>query len=166
MNVIFPKLTSAANVVFRPLATGDLDSFRAHLLRLNKQDRYSRFEGSVADTVVADYAEYSLRTACSTAYGAFIDGALVGVGEVFFFGELPEIALSVDREFRRQGIGRRLMECVLQDAGKFGFDSITFHCLADNCGVRTLAKNFGVKFQFDGSELIGTIWTNQELERC
>ena len=58
-----------------------MPAFRDHLLRLDPQSRRDRFSGGVSDDFLIDYAAHCFG-AGDLVFGAFVDGALRGAGEL------------------------------------------------------------------------------------
>ena len=66
-----------ASGTVRKLWIGEADKYRDHLLRLDRDSRYSRFGGAVSDEFVRKYVDLSLGLD-AVIHGFFVSGALRG----------------------------------------------------------------------------------------
>lgn len=144
----------------RVLKPGELPLFRDHLLRLDPASRRDRFNGVVDADFVARYAA-----------SCFDDGVIVigylDDGQVHAAAELhepkrsadstPEIAFSVERRLRRQGVGSVLFKALLAEAKRNGYARLRVTTGAQNDAMRALARKFGSRLDFRYGELSGTI---------
>ncbi len=74
--------------------------------------------------------------------------ALVMPSHAFGLTHSSWLALGVHREFRRRGIGRRLMDSVIEKAWQSGLERIELVVWADNQPAIALYENLG--FQHEG----------------
>ncbi|MEN5081902.1 GNAT family N-acetyltransferase [Bosea sp. TWI1241] len=129
----------------RRLWPAERDLFTAHLLRLDPATRRERFGTPVNDAFLRDYA--------ATTFG--IDGlvyAYVEAGEVRGAAELRgleeivvqtgEAAFSVERDWRRRGIGEALFRRLITAARNRGIGTLYMTCLPENAAMRRLARKF------------------------
>lgn len=144
----------------RVLKPGELPLLRDHLLRLDPASRRDRFNGVVDDDFLRKYAA-----------GCFDDGVVVigyiDGGEVHGAAELhapkrtadatPEIAFSVERHLRRQGVGSVLFKALLAEAKRHGYPQLRVTTGAQNDAMRALARKFGTSLSFSHGELSGSI---------
>ncbi len=119
--------SSPSPAEIRRLWPADKEAFRDHLLSLNPHSRHMRFGGGMWDDFLVRYAENCFGKG-DLAYGAFIDGKLVGAAELrsnqaIWSEQAPfgrhihaEAAFSVDHDCRRRGIGERLFKRILSRA--------------------------------------------------
>lgn len=172
-------------IVCRRLWAGDAAAVRACFLRLDPAARSDRFMAAVSDRVAAVYGERA-PTADGAAYGAFVGGTLRGLGELrpmkgptkgpiggsmggslggppfgLGLGREAEAAFTVERGYRRAGIGSVLFRRVLQAARNRGVAEVHMRCLTDNGAMRRLAVKLGAQMQVHGSETEGTIRLEQ-----
>ena len=103
------------------------------------------------------------------AYGAFLDGELVGAAELrsnqAIWGEQApfgrhihaEAAFSVDQDCRRRGVGEKLFKRILRAATNHGVETIEIVCLPENIGMQNLAKKFHTQFAFEQNSLTGRL---------
>jgi GNAT superfamily N-acetyltransferase len=131
--------------IIRKLRIGDLDTFRAHLLRLDPPTRRLRFGMAASDQFLQDYAEraFSINT---VIVGCFMDGALRGSGELrFLFDVWPvaaEAAFAVEGPWQNRGIGRALMARIVAIARNRSVSTVHMICLAENRHMRHLVQTF------------------------
>lgn len=99
-------------MIVRRLLPWEWRELRAHLLRLDPDDRQMRFCAPAGDRYIDTYCDRidPLRT---IALGCLVDGTLRGVAELIRVSDAwpirAEVALSVERDFQNRGIGGRLL---------------------------------------------------------
>jgi predicted GNAT family acetyltransferase len=71
--------------------------------------------------------------------------------------DLPELAFSVEENFRRRGVGSVLFKTLLDEARRAGYRRLRVTTGARNDAMRALARKFGAHLVFDHGELAGTI---------
>jgi GNAT superfamily N-acetyltransferase len=155
-------------VEVRRLWPADKEAFRHHLVSLDPRSRHLRFGGGMSDDFLTRYAENCFGKG-DLLYGAFIEGALVGAGELrsnqaIWSEQAPfgrhihaEAAFSVDDGYRRRGIGEKLFRRILRAAANHGVETIEIVCLPENVGMRNLAKKFEAHFTFEENWLTGRL---------
>ena len=140
---------------FRTLGQADATDIEQHLLRLNAEDRYSRFHGRAGDEHVRRYVQ-NLPWATHAAIGAFKDAKLVGIGEIAydkpFLPDVAEIAVSVDRRLRSAGLGRELIERAVRAAGWRGATKCTLHFLHTNPSIPRIVRRLSGTVDFAEGE--------------
>lgn len=144
----------------RKLSIFEASAFCDHVLRLDWQDRHSRFAGTLSDTAVMEYCQrFDWRY--SIALGFFQRGVLRGSLELRcppkLFPERAEIALSVERPYQHQGIGSSLMRRALTIARNRGITVIDLVCLPDNHQMVGLARKFAAKLVMNYGEINATL---------
>ncbi len=149
--------TLAARRLYRP----DLPFFRDHLIRLDPETRYDRFGLQVSDDYLAHYAELCLAPSAIT-YGYFEHGKIRGAAELRLYpakrgtaGRDAEAAFSVERPWRRRGIGAELMTHVVLAARNRRIGTLTIFCLRHNRAMLALAKKFEADLAFDLTDVTG-----------
>lgn len=151
---------SGLSGTIRKLFAADLPAFRAHLLRLDPASRHSRFIGVVTDAYLADYADRCLASR-GLVFG-YVEGGIVrGAAELQPFeigGERrAEAAFSVERGWRRRGIGSALFARLIVSARNRGAAALVVNCMSENGAMRALARRFSAEIVFERGDLIGTI---------
>ena len=139
----------------RKLLPAEFGQYRAHLLRLDKADRYARFTGTVSDRIVVGHCD-SLDWTRTTLVGLFDRGELRGAVELCFDRLLwpgaAELAISVEKGLQGQGVGSTLVRRSLSIAANRGIRRVHMMCLADNSRMRALSRRFGGHMERDGGE--------------
>ncbi len=149
--------THAVRRLYRP----DMDLFRDHLVRLDPDTRYNRFGLQVSDDYLENYTALCFAPG-SITYGYFEDGVIRGAGELRLFPskDTPyhkdgEAAFSVERPWRRLGIGTELMRHIVLAARNRGIATLTIFCLRHNQAMLRLAKKFEAELTFEMSDVTG-----------
>ena len=147
----------------RRLYKPDLPLFRDHLVRLDPQTRYDRYGLHVSDAYLADYADLCFAPG-SITYGYFEDGVVRGAAELRTYaskaarGEKDaEAAFSVERPWRRRGIGTQLMGHVVLAARNRRIATLTIFCLRHNQAMLKLARKFEADLVFELNDVTGKL---------
>ena len=143
----------------RKLWAADTPAFRDHLLRLDPATRRNRFGMATGDEFITRYAEksFSLDT---LIHGAFVDGRLVGVGELRMLGTSrtdAEAAFSVESDHQGHGFGSRLMKSVVLSARNRRIRRLYMNCLASNGQMQRLARRAGAELEYEGGDVVGLV---------
>ncbi len=151
--------THAVRRLYKP----DLPVFREHLLRLDPQTRYNRFGLQVSDAYLEQYADLSFQPG-GLNYGYFEDGVMRGAAELRMFSSSAqaghkdaEAAFSVERDWRRRGIGSELMSHVVLAARNRRIDKLTIFCLRHNQAMVRLARKFEADLTFELNDVTGRL---------
>lgn len=128
-----------------PLVTarGWREALAHHLMRLEIGARLSRFFTPSPDRAIRHYVAHSAPIFVVTAERG---GEVCGVAEVHPHHARPrsaEIAVSVDEDLRRRGIGRELFERALTEARARGIGDIWVVYLSGNEAMRRIAHRAG-----------------------
>lgn len=130
-------------------------SIAGHLKRLNPDDCYLRF-GSVKTEEQIDEYVAKLNFNRDIIEGAFDGAVLVGMCNISVFDDegYPggELGITVDKEFRKQGIGANLVERTLAQAGARGVSRVHVHYMRRNLSMARLVAGKAVALDFDGDE--------------
>lgn len=152
--------------VYRKLLPTELPRYREHLLRLDREDRYSRFSGTVSDEVIGQHC-LRIDWRCTIIVGAFVDGELRGALELrtdpTFWPDNAELALSVERACQRRGVGAELLRRALVIARNRGIRCATMICLPENRRMQGLARKFDARLSREDAEVSSAItleWPN------
>lgn len=147
--------------VVRRLYRPDLPLFRDHLIRLDPETRYDRFGLRVSDEYLENYAELCFGTGAIT-YGYFEDGLIRGAAELRLFASTSarlhkdaEAAFSVERPWRRRGIGTELMSHIVLAARNRRIATLTIFCLRHNQAMLNLARKFEADLKFELNDVTG-----------
>ncbi len=147
--------------VVRRLWPADLAAFREHLLRLDAKSRYDRFAMAVNDEFLIRYAERCFGID-DVIYGFYVDGVLCGAGELRavgnkIIGGSVEAAFSVEKEWRRRGVGTELMSRIVRAARNRRADALYMSCLASNTAMQGLARKFAADLRFETDDMTGKL---------
>lgn len=138
----------------------ELPLLRDHLLRLDPESRHDRFHGYLDDSFIERYAKRCADD--GTVIVAYMENGIVrGAAELHppeQSGDgLPEIAFSVEKCVRRQGVGSILFRRLISEARWKGYRTLRVTTGADNAAMRALASKFGAHLDFRHGESTGTI---------
>ncbi|MBL8672605.1 MAG: GNAT family N-acetyltransferase [Alphaproteobacteria bacterium] len=147
-------------IQIRLLTPVDLPLIEAHLARLDRRDRRLRFGASLSDDAIAAHCR-KLPWAKSLMLGHVHAGTLRGMA-MLAWGEgvartdwRPdgELAVSVDRSHRRQGIGLALLQMVALAARNRWLRRLHIHYLAENAPMLALARKLHPMVLIDGADI-------------
>jgi GNAT superfamily N-acetyltransferase len=145
----------------------ELPLLRDHLLRLDKESRHDRFQGFMDDSFIEGYAARCADD--GTVIIAYVeDGVVRGAAELHPPDQspdsLPEIAFSVEKSVRRQGVGSILFRRLISEARWKGYGALRITTGAQNQAMRALANKFGAHLTFRYGESTGTIDLKQQSQ--
>lgn len=138
----------------------ELPLLRDHLLRLDPESRHDRFNGYLDDSFIERYAAKCADD--GTIIVAYMESGIVrGAAELHppeqSDDDLPEIAFSVEKCVRRQGVGSLLFRRLMSEARWKGYRTLRVTTGAGNEAMRALANKFGAHLEFRQGETTGTI---------
>jgi GNAT superfamily N-acetyltransferase len=143
----------------------ELPQLRDHLLRLDRESRHDRFHGFMDDSFIEGYAAKCADDG-TVIIGYIEDGVVRGAAELHppdqFPDSLPEVAFSVEKSLRRQGVGSTLFSKLIWEARAKGYDSLRITTGAQNQAMRALASKFGAHLTFRHGESTGSIDLRQQ----
>ena len=126
------ELQQSEHVLFRPMQKGDVERV-AELERICFRAPWSR--AALAGELKNDVAHY-LVGEC--------DGRVIAyAGMWVLFDEAHITNVAVDPAFRRRGLGRRLMLCMMRTARLFGAAMMTLEVRETNLGAQALYAGLG-----------------------
>lgn len=127
----------------------------AHLLALAPDDRADRFTGTVTDAAVQHYVE-GIGYARDVLIGAVRGRRLVGLAHVAVYLErgvlVSEVGLSIDRDARRHGLGKRLLLAAIDAAKRFDVGRVLVEFRSGNAAMAALTRGIGGRVERDGAE--------------
>jgi RimJ/RimL family protein N-acetyltransferase len=156
---------TSTNGVVRRLWPSDATALRDHLLRLDAESRHARFAMTASDDFVTDYAARCFELD-DVVYGYFVDGVRRGAGELRRvagpdgpdgFDRLAEAAFSVERPWRRRGVGGELMARIIRAARNRRAETLYMSCLAGNLAMQRLARKFAAEFERAPQDVAGAL---------
>ena len=92
---------------------------------------------------------------------------MIGLGECVIYEQKEghvkeaEVAFSVKKELQGQGLGNRLMKRLVRFAKMNDVEKLQMYCLRSNQASVHLAKKYGLKISFDGTESIAEVSFNE-----
>jgi GNAT superfamily N-acetyltransferase len=138
-------------------------ALRESFTQLSPQSRWQRFASGLAGLTEAqlDYLT-DVDGSNRVAFCAVIPDARqirgIGIARYFRSEEQPEsaeFAVTVIDSYQGQGVGRALLERLIELARSNGIDSLTGSVLPSNTGMLTLCRSLGAKFgQADATILV------------
>ncbi|AWN51356.1 GNAT family N-acetyltransferase [Methylobacterium sp. 17Sr1-1] len=143
-----------AGILVRRLWSSDRDAVVSLFKSLDPDSRFDRFMGAVSEARAASYAAHAI-AADGRIFGAFIDGALRGVGELRPAGHdaEAEIAFAVAPGHRGRGLGAALGRRLTEAARNGGMRRLHLRCLPGNWRMRALAQRLGAEARLGGREV-------------
>ncbi|MBY6260831.1 GNAT family N-acetyltransferase [Azospirillum sp. 412522] len=142
--------------VIRKIMPTELPQYRAHLLRLDRADRYARFTGTLSDEAVERHCA-AIDWGRTVVLGAFEGGVLRGAvelcGDRILWPEQAEFGISIERDLQGKGVGSTLVRRILTAARNRGIRHVHMMCLTENVRMRALARRFGGRLALDCGEI-------------
>jgi RimJ/RimL family protein N-acetyltransferase len=138
----------------------ELPLLRDHLLRLDPDSRHDRFNGFLDESFIERYAKKCADD--GTIIVAYMENGVVrGAAELHppehSEDGVPEIAFSVEKCVRRQGVGSILFRRLISEAQWKGYRKLRVTTGAGNDAMRALASKFGAHLEFGHGESTGLI---------
>ncbi len=132
--------------------------YRKHLLALDEESRYTRFGFHARDEVIEQL--------CATfennpkEHKIFViennDLEVVAAGHISLVGGETELAFSVLKEYRKQGMGDALMSRTVEWCQNRNIKGGCMVCLSTNTAIKKLAGKHGILIN-DGGETLADI---------
>lgn len=131
-----------------------------HLLRLDANDRRSRFCAAASDDFIEDYVA-RLDWTRIVLFGYIEGGRVHGLAELvadrLFLAASAEAAFSVEQPWRRRGLARAMMKRVLITAGIRLIRQVHLFMLSGNIAMRRLADASGFSCRCEDGEIHATL---------
>lgn len=149
-------------LLLQQLSRAHLPAMHAHLLRLDDIDRVQRFAQPASDAVIEGYltrldfnrdAHYGMWTTSDCT------SKLVGLTHLAIDSQgcFAEIGVSVDRDYRRQGLASRMLERAILHARNAGVDEVVMYFLPYNTELIELARRLGMRISVGNGEGIARL---------
>ncbi len=142
-----------------PLGPRDVDRYCDHLMRLDAEDRRFRFFEEPEEFLMALHAGAAVADG-RVVFGCESGGEIRGAGELMPDPGDPrhgELAFSVERDWRRRGLGGALMRAMIDAAREKGFICLELEILPDNIAMQHLAGRFSSHLQQRNGNVVATI---------
>lgn len=146
----------------RRLWPAEREVFKAHLLRLDAETRRERFGTAVNDAFLVSYAETTFGVG-GLVYAYVEAGEVRGAAELRgledIVAQTGEAAFSVERQWRRRGIGEQLFSRLITAGRNRGIRTLYMTCLPENAAMRRLARKFEAHLVGGYADVEGSIAT-------
>ncbi|MEU6811337.1 GNAT family N-acetyltransferase [Streptomyces sp. NPDC046831] len=138
-------------ITVRRADTGDLEAARAMHERCSARTLAMRYHGPVGD------ADRYLRHLLSPRFGRTLavrtaSGRIVGLGHLLWDGDETEVALLVEDEWQRRGVGAELLRRLVAMAVEAGCDSVYAVTQASNTGMVAAMRGLGLPLDYQIEE--------------
>ena len=145
----------------RPLLSTEAAAYLAHLVRLDPESRRHRFGRPVDDGTLARFVatiDWSRALVLAHVEEGNVRGAAhLAWPDVEWLGGDGELAVAVESDWRRRGIGRGLLERATSEATARGLAGIMFFTQSDNEAMLALARHFDAPLGFIGRDVEGRV---------
>lgn len=146
-----------SHLVYR-LRPEEYHRYRTHLLSLDEHSRYTRFGFMVKDEIINQLCDRFESN--PKEHKIFViedeDLRVIAAGHVSLEGGETELAFSVLKEYRKQGMGSSLMSRCIEWCQNRGIKGGCMVCLSTNTAIKRLASKHGVLIN-DGGETLANI---------
>lgn len=146
----------------RRLWPAERSLFTNHLLRLDTLTRRERFGTAVNDDFLINYAQTTFGVG-GLVYAYIEDGEVRGAAELRgledIVAQTGEAAFSVEKGWRRRGIGETLFARLVTAARNRSIRTLYMTCLPENAAMRRLARKFEADLVGGYNDVEGTIAT-------
>ncbi|UFQ13925.1 MULTISPECIES: GNAT family N-acetyltransferase [Streptomyces] len=154
-------LPEGNSITLRRADTADLDAAKAMHDRCSRRTLSMRYHGPVRD------ADRYLGHLLSPRFGRTLavqtaSGRIVGIGHLLWDGDETEIALLVEDEWQRRGIGGQLLGRLVTMAVEAGCESVYAVTQASNTGMVAAMRGLGLPLDYQIEE--GTLVITARLD--
>ncbi|MFF5498674.1 GNAT family N-acetyltransferase [Streptomyces aquilus] len=144
-------LPEGNDITVRRADIGDLDAAKAMHERCSPRTLSLRYHGPVGD------ADRYLNHLLSPRFGRTLavqtaSGRLVGLGHLLWDGDETEVALLVEDEWQRRGIGGELLRRLVGMAGEAGCESVYAVTQSSNTGMVAAMRDLGLPLDYQIEE--------------
>ncbi len=135
-----------------------LDELKDFFVRLDRDTRCRRFGHAAADDMLRSHAAKALVDA-EWVIGIYAHGDLRGVLEIYSCVPHPfvEVALVVEKDWRRRGLGWSLLCAAMSIAGKAEAKTLRLLFTRDNWPMRKLTNKANARFDLILDEICADI---------
>ncbi|MCD2511074.1 GNAT family N-acetyltransferase [Comamonas endophytica] len=156
-SILFIASCRPAMVPIRTLGARHRQSVSRHLLKLDKADRYLRFGYAASDEQVQRYVQ-QLDFDRDQVFGIYNRRLeLIAMAHLAYapppeHRSCAEFGVSVLKQARGKGLGRRLFDHAIVHARTRGVRMMFIHALSENTAMLKIARKAGAEVTRDGSE--------------
>jgi len=144
-------------LVYR-LRPNEYSRYRKHLLALDEESRYTRFGFMIKDETIEQLCDKF--EANSKQHKIFVieneDLEVVAAGHISLEGGETELAFSVLKQYRNQGMGDSLMKRTIEWCQNRNIKGGCMVCLSSNTAIKKLASKHGLLIN-EGGETLANI---------
>jgi GNAT superfamily N-acetyltransferase len=146
------------HLVYR-LRPDEYYKYRKHLLYLDEESRYTRFGFMIKDETIEQLCDKFESNTKEHKIFAIEDEELdiVAAGHISLEGGETELAFSVLKEYRKQGMGSSLMKRTIEWCQNRNIKGGCMVCLSTNVAIKRLAGKHGVLINEGGETLANII---------
>ncbi|MFI6087630.1 GNAT family N-acetyltransferase [Streptomyces sp. NPDC051218] len=154
-------LAEGNSITVRRADTADVDAARAMHDRCSQRTLGMRYHGPVRD------ADRYLNHLLSPRFGRTLavrtaSGRIVGIGHLLWDGDETEVALLVEDDWQRRGIGTELLGRLVSMAVEAGCESVYAVTQASNTGMVAAMRGLGLPLDYQIEE--GTLVITARLD--
>ncbi|MFF3848094.1 GNAT family N-acetyltransferase [Streptomyces sp. NPDC002328] len=155
-------LPEGDDITVRRADTGDVEAAKAMHTRCSTRTLGLRYHGPVGD------ADRYLNHLLSPRYGRTLavqtpSGRIVALGHLLWDGDETEVALLVEDEWQRRGIGGELLDRLVAMAREAGCENVYAVTQASNTGMVAAMRGLGLPLDYQIEE--GTLVITARLEK-
>ncbi|WP_093771302.1 GNAT family N-acetyltransferase [Streptomyces sp. yr375] len=155
-------LPEGDDITVRRADTGDLEAAKAMHERCSARTLGIRYHGPVAD------ADRYLGHLLSPRFGRTLavqtpSGRVVGLGHLLWDGDETEVALLIEDQWQRRGVGTELLGRLVAMAVDAGCDSVYAVTQSSNTGMVAAMRGLGLPLDYQIEE--GTLVITARLEK-
>ncbi|MFF4316711.1 GNAT family N-acetyltransferase [Streptomyces sp. NPDC001507] len=145
------SLPAGSEITVRRADTGDLEAAKAMHERCSSRTLGLRYHGPVGD------ADRYLNHLLSPRFGRTLavqtaSGRIVGLGHLLWDGDETEVALLVEDDWQRRGIGGELLGRLVRMAVEAGCESVYAVTQASNTGMVAAMRGLGLPLDYQIEE--------------
>jgi GNAT superfamily N-acetyltransferase len=141
------------------LRSDEYNRYRKHLLALDSDSRYTRFGYMIKDEVIEQLCDRF--EADPKNHKIFVieneQLEVVAAGHIALEDDTTELAFSVLKEYRKQGMGDALMNRTIEWCQNRNIQGGCMICLSTNAAIKALAKKHGLLINQGGETMANII---------
>jgi RimJ/RimL family protein N-acetyltransferase len=140
-------IVKAAQIEIRPTRTSDAASFCEAVNAVAAERVYLATVDGFSPSQTRAFVEHVVAVSAPQLM-AVVNGQVVGFCDIMpnpakGFTHVGRLGMGIRSEWRRQGIGRKLLDACLDLARKAGIEKVELEVFADNLGATRLYQSFG-----------------------